>query len=1025
MTKLLFNTYRKSYFLSLLCLILSVSAYAQTKQIRGTVVDEKNEPLPGATVRAKSGSGTATTDADGKFTITVRENEQALITSFIGFDSQEVPINGRASLAIKLVPSSRSLEEVVVIGYGTQRREAVTGSVASISGDNLRDVPSTGITQALQGRLPGVELAQTSTQPGAAMRIRIRGTRSLTASNDPLVVLDGIPFTGTINDINPNDIQSIDILKDASATAIYGSRGANGVILVTTQKGRKEQRATLSYNGFHGAKEVFAPYPMMNGPELLALREASGYTRLGGDEKEDVNTNWQDLLYRTGMITNHDLSVIGGTQQGSYNVSFGYHQDKGIIPSQQYDRLSLRASIDQEIGKYVRLGFTSNNNYNLTQGSNVGLYGALSRSPLISPYNDDGTPRRVAHMPQDDQWIFTKETVDSLKDRWLSQTRGYATYNSVFGEVKIPGIEGLKYRANVGLDFRQSNGGDFTGRGVNNIDPEYRSSASVSNSHTYHWAVENLLTYDRTFNEKHRLNAVALYSLEQNKYNRSRMQGTDIPNEDFQFYNIGSAAGELIINPSDQQYELTGLMSWMGRVMYSYEDRYMLSATLRSDGSSRLAPGHKWHTYPAVSAGWNIGNESFMQDIAAINALKLRVGFGQTSNQAISPYSTLGTLGTNPYNFGDNYVTGYSVSRLPNSGLGWEYSKTWNYGIDFTILNNRLSGTVEYYVTNTEDLLLDKSLPVTAGVSSFTGNIGKTRNKGIEISLNGQILTNANGWSWDAGVNFYANRNKIVELASGLTRNTTNWWFVGHPINVIYDYEKIGLWQEGEPYMTDFTPGAIAGSIKVKYTGEYAADGKPVRAINDDDRQIFDADPDFQGGFSTRVAYKGFDLSVVGVFQSGGLLNSTLYGPNGYLNMITGRRGNIKVDYWTPENTGAKYPNPAAPKSNDNPQYGSTLGYFDASYLKMRTISLGYTFSQAWMKKAGISRLYIYGTVQNPFVLFSPYHKESGMDPETNTTADNSSTLATAYGSNLSRLLTIGTNTPSTRNYLFGVNLTF
>lgn len=1025
MTKQLFNAYRKSYFLSLLFLIFSITTYAQTKQIRGIVVDEKNEPLPGATVKAKSGSGSTTTDANGRFSLTIRANEQALTATFIGFNTQEVRIAGQSNITIKMAPSSRSLEEVVVIGYGSQRREAVTGSVASISGEKMRDVPAVGITQAMQGRLPGVELAQTSTQPGAAMRIRIRGTRSLTASNDPLVVLDGIPFAGTINDIDPNEIQSIDILKDASATAIYGSRGANGVVLITTQKGRKEQKATLSYNGYVGAKDVFARYPMMSGPELAALREAANYSpKLGADEADGVNTDWQDLLYQTGMATNQDIGVSGGTKQGSYTFGLSYYKDQGVIPTQQYDRIAMRASIDQEIGKYLRLGFTTNNNYNLTQGSNVGLYGILSMSPLASPYNEDGSWKRVIHMPQDDAWVYSKDIVDSLKDDWLNQTRAYATYNSLYAEVKIPGVEGLKYRANVGLNFRQANNGAFTGEGINNVNATTESTASISNSHTYHWAIENLLTYDRTFNEKHHINAVGLYSVEQNKYNRSAMSAKDIPSAAFQFYNLGQAAGEITVNPGDQQYQLSGLMSWMGRVMYSYEDRYMLSATLRSDGSSRLAQGHKWHTYPAVSAGWNIGNESFMKGITPINMLKLRVGFGQTSNQAVNPYSTLGTLSTRPYNFGDdNYSTGYYVSLLPSPTLGWEYSKTWNYGLDFAVLNNRLSGTIEYYVTNTSDLLLNKSLPSTSGVTQFTGNIGKTQNKGIEISLNGTIINDSNGWRWEAGVNFYANRNKLVALASGSERDEANWWFVGHPINVIFDYEKVGLWQEGDPNLSILEPGAPLGSIKVKYTGEYDANGTPTRAIGPDDRQIINGDPDFQGGFNTRVAYKGFDLAAVGVFQSGGTLNSTLYGSNGYLNMMNGRRGNVQVDYWTPENTGAKYPNPAGLRSGDNPKYGSTLGYFDASYLKVRTISLGYSFNQKWVKRAGINRLRIYGTVENPFVLFSPYHKESGMDPETNTTADQNT--AVGYSSNLSRLLTIGTNAPSTRNYIFGVNLTF
>lgn len=1003
--------------------MLSVAAYAQTKQIRGTVVDEKNEPLPGATLKAKSGSGSATTDINGKFAMTVRAAEQTLVVSFVGYNSQEVRIEGQGPLSIKMVPSSRSLEEVVVIGYGNQRKEAVTGSVASIRGEAIRDVPAANISQALQGRLPGVEFAQTSSQPGAQMQIRIRGTRSVNAENNPLVVLDGIPFPGQIGDINPNDIKSVDILKDASATAIYGSRGANGVILVTTNKGQAGQKAKLNYNSFIGAKKLFAPFPMMSGPEYVALRKAAGQYSNSQDESDDVNTDWQDLLYRTGMTNSQDLGIMGGTQDGSYNVNAGYYKDQGVIPTQQYTRYSLRAAIDQNLGKLFRVGFTTNSNYNKTAGSNVGIYGVLSMSPIANPYNADGSWKRTIRMPLDEQWSYSRDVVEDLRDKWLSETRAFASYNSAYAEVKIPGVDGLKYRANLGLNYRQSNGGGFTGQGITASNPTTVSGASVSNSHVADWTIENLLTYDRTFAGKHQINAVGLYSASQNKYNRSRVAVKDIPDEAFQFYNLGRAAGEITIDPKEQDYQLTGLMSWMGRVMYSYDDRYMLSATMRSDGSSRLAPGHKWHTYPAVSVGWNVGRESFMKGLDFVNMLKLRVGYGQTSNQAIPPYATLGLLNTRPYNFGPtSYTTGYYVTDIPNPNLGWEYSKTTNYGLDFAFLNNRISGTVEYYTTKTEDVLLLVGLPQTSGVDNVMSNVGSTENKGIELSLNGVILSNKNGLTWEAGINLYGNRNKLVSMSTGQLKDEGNWFFVGQPINVIYDYEKIGLWQEGDPFLTKFEPGGNVGMIKVRYTGDYNADGSPVRPVGPEDRQVIKVDPKFQGGFNTRLAYKGFDLSAIGVFKSGGTLISTLYSSSGYLNMLTGRRGNVKVDYWTPENTGAKYPKPGG-KGGDNPEHGSTLGYFSASYLKVRTISLGYNFqNNGWLKKAGIDRLRAYATVQNPFVFFSPYHDESGMDPETNSLGNENAAVTTAYQS---RLLTIGTNAPSTRNYLFGINLTF
>jgi TonB-linked SusC/RagA family outer membrane protein len=946
----------------------------------------------------------------------------------LGLATREEPVNGRGRIDVTLSQDDQSLDEVVVIGYGTQRREAVTGSVASMGGAELAQVASSNITQALQGRVAGVEMSQTNSKPGSEMQIRIRGTRSLTASNDPLIVLDGIPFAGSLSDINPSDIKSLDILKDASATAIYGSRGANGVILVSTNRGAIGQQAQVTYTGYHGVRTVFAKVPMMDGAEFVKLRKAAGLFKNGTDEDDNVNTDWQDLMTKNGMVTSHDVGVSGGTAKGTYNFGVGYYLDEGVVPLQDYNRISLRGTIDQGIGKYFNFGVNTNNSYSVSNGSQVGMWSALSMSPIANPYSEDGSLKRTVNLGGGggDTYFLTRDRVESLEEQWISRTTAFASYNNLYGEVKIPGVEGLKYRANLGLNFRMSNGGSFTGEGVNSSSATTPSTASVSNSLTTSWTMENLLTYDRTFADKHQVNLVGLYSAEQRSYNRSRMAAKNIPYEAFQYFNLGHAAGEKTIDPDDQAYEVSGLISWMGRAMYSYDGRYMLSATIRSDASSRLAPGHQWHTYPAISAGWNIKEESFMESVSVVDKLKLRVGYGRTSNQAVAPYATLGQLSTRPYNFGSTYVTGYYVSDLPNPALGWEYSETWNFGVDFSLLKNRLTGTIEYYVIDTKDILLHVDLPRTAGVSSgYMANIGQTQNKGVEISLSGVILDNLNGFTWEAGINFYANRNKLVALTSGQERDQDNSWFVGYPIDVIYDYEKVGLWSETDPdwqYAQTLEPGVTPGTIKVKYTGGYNADGTPIRPIGADDRQIMSVDPDLQGGFNTRVAYKGFDLNVVGAFKSGGILISTLYtSGTGYLNLLTSKNNNVKVDYWTPENTGASYPNPIGKRSGDGPIYGSTLGYFDASYLKIRALTLGYNFEQKWLRDLGVSRLRLYTSVQNPFVLFSPYHSESGMDPETNSTGDEN-VAANEFNS---RLLIIGTNAPSTRSYLFGLNLTF
>ncbi len=1019
--------------------VYSTDEVQQSRTVTGQVSDSEG-PLIGASVKVKGTNQGVVTDYDGNFSLDVNPGT-TLVISYVGYVTQEVKVGNQSHLNIMMENEGGNLNEVVVIGYGTQRREAVTGSVANVNGEKLNQIAATNAAQALQGRVAGVLMTQTSSKPGEEMQIRIRGQRSLSASNDPLIVLDGIPFMGQLSDINPTDIKSMDILKDASATAIYGSRGANGVIIITTVKGIQGTPAKVNYNGYISFKKVFSKYPMMDGPTFSEFRKYAGKYQNSLDEDDNTNTDWQDLYYQTGVSHNHDVSVSGGTNGGSYSFGAGYYHDESVVPTEGYDRISVRGNFDQKVGEWFRFGLSTNNSYRVNQGVN-NMYNVLSSSPLSSPYDAEGNLKRYNALPADDQVVVTKETVERDKDVWLSENKGVGSYNTLFGEVKCPWVEGLSYRINIGLNFRSSKSGSFTGTGVNNKDANAVNSGSVYENQTRNWAVENLVTYDRIFAEKHNLNIVGMYSAEQTTYEQTGGSAQDIPADYFQYYALDKATGQA--NLVGYNYWQSGLMSWMGRVMYSYDNKYMFSAAVRSDASSRLAKGHQWHTYPAVSAGWNISREEFMENYDFIDNLKLRVGYGETSNQSISPYSTLGGLAIRNYNFGNgtNYMAGYYVNSLPNPELGWEYSKTWNFGLDFSLFKGRLSGTFEYYIQKTNDILLDVSLPSTSGVSSFTGNIGKTENKGWEFTLNGIILDNKNGWNWEAGINLYANRNKLVALASGEDRDEGNRWFVGHPIDVIYDYEYDGLWNAEDVYnvtiknddgttteTTNFAilePGGNLGMIKVKHDGALDANGVPTRAIGPEDRQIMSMEPDLIGGFNTTVGYKGFDLTVIGAFQVGGKLISAIHSSNGYLNMLTGRRNNIDVDYWTEENTNAKYPKPGGILSGDNPKYGSTLGYFDAGYLKIRAITLGYNFENLKaVKDFGISRLRLYATVQNPFVLFSPFNNESGLDPETNSWANQNTAVAFGEYSGKHRMPIVGYNTPATRNFIFGLNVTF
>ena len=1019
--------------LMFLFLMVPILAFAQNVTVSGIVSDKSGEPLAGVTV-VVVGSSTATmTDFDGNYQISVPQNGK-LIFSFVGYTQQTIDVNGRKTINVTLSDDAIGLQEVVAIGYGTQRREAVTGSVASMQGDALREVQSGNLTAALAGRIAGVQMSQTSSKPGADMQILIRGTRSFSGSNAPMIVLDGIPFPGTLGDISPADIKTIDILKDASSTAIYGSRGAGGVIMITTNKGaRGEQKAKVSYDTYYGVKTLFHRYPMMTGDELYKLRkdagvyvDADGVPNMVGDEVLGTNTDWQDLMFGTGMTMNHHVSVAGGTQNGSYNFGAGYFKDQSLLPGQDYSRINLRANIDQGVGKYLRFGLITNNNYNITNGQNLGMYNALGTSPLINPYNEDGSLKSVTTGVADTYWTNTYDRISNLGDSWADNRRAFGSYNNIFGEVKIPGVEGLSYRINVGLNFRTFNRGQYKGVGIfdNSTAQTAASDGSMEKSLTYQWTVDNILTYDRNFG-KHHVTLTGLYSAEHTHVDRSLISATNIPAEFFLYWNLAQATN-VTFNPAEQRFQEWALQSVLGRAMYDYDNRYMLYVMVRSDGSSRLAPGHKWHTYPAVSLGWNISKEAFMSNVQWVNHLKLRAGYGQTSNQEVDPYATLGLLDINKqqYNFGSVNTIGAYVSMASNPKLGWEYSQTWNVGLDFSLIQDRLWGTAEYYIVNTTDILYKVPLPQTSGVAEQWANVGKMQNKGFELSLNGKIIKTKD-WTWDLGVNFYINKNKVTYINSGVDKNPSLGLFVGHPVNAIYDAKKIGIWNEGDAYMDILEPNGL-GLIKIQYTGEYDANGNPVRALDGGgaDRIIQDADPAWQGGFNTRVAWKNFDLSVIGTYQHGGILVSSIYADNGYLNMLSGRRGNVKVDYWTPENTGAKYPKPGG--GSDNPKYSSTLGYFDASYFRVGQISLGYTFdpNATWFKNLGLGSARLYVTVQNAFVLFSPFNKESGLDVLTNSKANENAAVTTnLHYSNAT--LTIGANTPQTRNFMFGLNLSF
>lgn len=1040
--------------LFVLAMFLLTPSLAQTL-VRGTVKDEAGSVMPGVNVLLKNTTTGTATDANGSYSISVPDGNTVLIFSFIGYLTSEVVVGERTTIDVSLAPNIQELSEVVVVGYGTQQKKDITGSLVSVSSEAIREVPVANIQQALQGRAAGVEVQRIGTAPGATARIRIRGERSVLGSNDPLIVLDGIPYDGNLNDINPDEIATINVLKDASATAIYGSRGANGVMLITTKRGEAGE-TSVSLNSYIGVTTVARKYDMFNAEEYMAMRDYTGVWPYRPEEVEGIaagrNVDWQDLMYENGYITNHNLSITGGTDKGSYAVGTGYYKETTILPGQDFERFSLKVSTDSKIGERVKIGLTTLNTVNYSNGTQFVnqqpgtpgafggsiMYNILATSPLMPPYTPEGEifPRPFGNL-DDASANLSPLYIKENNNDWSDKVRRLRTFNSFYAEVKI--IEDLKYRFNLGLEYGQANYAQFQG-GASYFRPTVGNRAAVRNEENYSWTAENILTYDKVFAENHRVTFTGLFSAQQAS-GYSTQVTKDLITADFvEYYNmsISNPAQAPVLGGGEQTW---GILSYMGRLNYAFKDRYMLTATYRRDGSSRLA--NKWHNYPAFAAAWNIINESFMDNLTPVSNLKLRIGYGQTSNQSVAPYTTLGGVvntvgiagGTVPirYNYGATQVSGFLAARIPDKTLDWEYTNTVNVGLDFGFLNNRLTGSVDYYNAKTNNLLFNLSLPISSGYEQqFQTNIGGMENKGLEIVLGGTPLKLANGLTWGIDLNWFYNRNKLSKYLPGVTQNIGDGLFEGEPITAIYDYEKIGIWQTGEDAAAF---GQQAGQIKYRDQLTVDTDGDGVKdaadgVINADDRKIIgNQQADWQGGITNRFAWKGFDFSFVIYVRQGGTLLSYLHAPNGaYLTNLTGQRSGLDVDYWTPQNPTNEFPAPGAAYPGGASTGWTTLAYYDASFAKVRSINFGYTLPKSVASRIKASNVRVYVTAQNPMLLWSPYvTKHNGVDPEP---TGQGATGIVATGGNFrtggtNPALVISASTPPTRSYIFGMNLTF
>lgn len=1022
-------------------LVWQSSLFAQNKTIKGKVTDERGEGLPGASVIVKGSTSGASTDNNGNYTISAATGS-TLVVSYIGYINKEVVVGSSTTLNISLNSASNSLEQVVVVGYGTQRKSDVTGSVASIKEAALQEVPASNVVNQLQGRISGLDITTTSTAPGAVSQIRLRGERSFATSNStannqngPLFVVDGVPFIGgSLNDINQADIVSVDVLKDASATAIYGSRASGGVIIVTTKRG-KTGKSTISYNGYYGISNITDKYPVMNAQQYAAFKAESIAGNSGSSPNSTAypltpaeqaglangtNTDWQDLIFRTGYTTDHQINLSGGNDNTQFSVSAGYHREDGVQYGQNFDRGSLRAAIDHTFNSRIKIGMTSFQTLSHTNGADLfPLYNSAVISPLTSPYNADGSINLLPMTGSVDQ--PNRVNPLTIRNQYIQNlNRRLYSFNTLYGEVTI--ADGLKYRLNTALTYGQNQGNNYSpvNTTYNTATSPSQTGESVSNSENYTWLIENILTYDKVFNKKHHLTFTGLYSTEKDHAQGLQIYGVGMPADYLQSYNLFLANQINFQSTNQPSYSDRGLISYMARVNYALNDKYLVTATVRSDGSSVLDPKNRYFTYPAFALGWNIDKEDFMKNVSFVNTLKLRAGYGVTASQNVAPYQILGNLGLNAYNFGANGQNGYLVTNLA-SKLKFEHTNNINLGVDFSLFNSRLSGTVDVYQQKTYDILQVETLPGSNGAGSTTINAGNSKGKGIEISLSSVNIKSATGLNWSTDFNIAFARNSITALHDNLAADVTNGWFVGQPFNVIYDYKKIGIWQTSEAAQAAVY-GQRPGQIRVE---DLNHDNK----INASDLQILGSyQPDYVAGLTNRFTYKGIDLSFVAFARMGQKVAVTYLsadgGAQGFPFFNQGRVNQMNVNYWTPSNPSNDFPRPDANLSG--PQYGSTLQYQDGSFIKMRSINLGYTFPSKMMEKAGISSLHVYLTCTNPFIVYSPLvDKNLAIDPEGNGYG-NQIPGASGFSANaLGRAVTVGLNNPITRTFQLGVNARF
>lgn len=959
------------YFRQSFCVLFFLFLFAQTAHtqntITGIVKDVDGEVLIGVNIIGKNSLRGTISDYDGSYNISVPSND-TLIFSYLGYESQEIAIDQSQIIDVVLNTQINKLDEVVVIGYGTMRKSDVTGSIISIRDKALTDVKSVNVFESLQGRIPGVDITRDNGRAGSDIDILVRGQRSLRANNAPLVLVDGVPYGDNI-DIPSEDIESIEILKDASSTAVYGSRGANGVILITTKRG-SEGKNKVNFSVYQGISEPFSKVPVF---------DRDGYIRAKTDAKRDIldwetepniqnaflgdevrgvengiSTDWQDIISKPGSQSSYYLGFEGGNDKNQYSTSFNYFTEDGVVIADDFKRFTFRVNVDSKVNKFLKVGNSTLFTFRERNGNGPNFTNAVKSSPITEAYDSLGN-----YIYQPNFANPRKNPLASLDD--VRAERSGRFFSTFYGEVQAS--KNITFRSNFNFDL----GGDRNGYMYPQKVPTEgitESGVDIGYSSGYLW--NNILTYSNSIGQ-HRFSGTLVHEVQSKRNEDYNMSGQEQLFERQLWYNLNTNASQTTFSSLRQ----TALVSFLGRVNYTLADKYILSLSGRYDGASQLSPGNKWDFFPAGSIAWRIKEESFLKNLDLISDLKIRAGFGSTGNASISPYSTAAALNSNPlfYEFGEpggeEGFLGFRPVALASSNLKWERTQQTNIGIDFGIFNNRISGSFDVFQAYTDRLLLQDQLPPTSGFDNVYVNAGKTKSWGYELYLQ-TFNFNSKNITWNSVISYSSSREKIIELTSGLTRDEGNLWFVGEPLSVIYDFEKTGIWQYGQEEEPTFT---AVGEIKVK-----DQDGNGV--IDFADRVILGARrPDWIGSFINTFNIYDFDLSINIFAKWGQYISAGAYSfdPRMLDNLLA-------IDYWTPNNPTNAYPRLDA--SRAELPYESTLTYLDNSYIKVKNITLGYALPKNLINRAKITKARLYVSARNPFILYSSLVK--GLDPERN-----------------------------------------